>query len=75
MSYFPEQTPPVRRPELVRSEDLYVVREALRRYSPSSAERWNRLYVHLVHGYNFNDPQSFDVPAFHRLAQSGSSDG
>lgn len=66
---FPALVPPVRRPELVRPEDLSVVREAIEN-AQGDQSRFAAMYARLRQGYNFNDPQSFEYPGYERMKVS-----
>ena len=66
---FPALVPPVRRPELVRPEDLSVVREAVAN-AQGDQTRFAAMYAKIRQGFNYNDPQFFGFPGYERMKVS-----
>ena len=63
MSMQPRQSPPVRRPELVHPHRTVDVIHG-------TADQLVAMRIRLMHGANYNDPQRFAYPSFHRMRQS-----
>lgn len=60
---FPNQTPPIRRPELIQPHRCVdVVR--------GTPEQLIAMRMRLTHGANINDPQRFAYPSYERMTTS-----
>jgi cyanobactin biosynthesis protein (PatB/AcyB/McaB family) len=66
---FPQQAPPVHRPELVRPHELSIVRAAIDN-AEGDQGRFAAMYAQLRQGYNFNDPPHYAPPDAARMKVS-----